>query len=413
MTFALIDANSFYVSCEMVFRPDLQGKPVVVLSNNDGCIIARNTEAKALGIGMAEPYYKIRNQLKQHGVVVFSSNYALYADLSNRMMTIIRELASRAEVYSIDECFADASGIDHLDKVGREWRGTIQQCTGLACGIGFAPTKTLAKLANHAATKWPATGGVVDLSDSVRQQRLMRLLSVNDVWGVGRKLSQHLGEYKIKTAADLANADPKWIRKRFSVVLEKTVHELNGKSCLALEEVAAAKQQIIASRSFGQPVTTIEDLGEAVAEYTARAAEKLRHEDRLCSMIYVYSQSYGQPYRNVGRSVILAEPTCDTRDLVKAALSQIGAIFQKGVAYKKAGVMLSELVSPHNLQQSLFRRPDIRNDRCLMSVIDHLNQAKRHSVRLAAQGVEQRWSMTRDHLSPAYTTKWSNIPTVK
>ncbi|MBV7434753.1 translesion error-prone DNA polymerase V subunit UmuC [Cardiobacteriaceae bacterium TAE3-ERU3] len=413
MSFALIDANSFYVSCEMVFRPDLQGKPIVVLSNNDGCIIARNAEAKALGIGMAEPYFKIRNQLRQHGVVVFSSNYALYADLSNRMMHIMRELAPQVEVYSIDECFADTRGIGDLCVVGREWRAIINQCTGLTCGIGFAPTKTLAKLANHAAKKWPATGGVVDLSNPARQKRLMHLLPVDEVWGVGRKLSIQLGEYKIRTVADLANADPKWIRKRFSVLLEKTVCELNGKSCLAIEEMAAAKQQVIASRSFGRPVTAIEDLSEAVAEYTARAAEKLRHEDRLCSMIHVYGQSYGQPYRNVGRSVILAEPTCDTRDLVKAALSQIGTIFQEGTAYKKAGVMLSELVSPHNLQQSLFRRSDIRNDRCLMSVIDYLNQAKRHSVRLAAQGIEQRWGMTRDHLSPAYTTKWSDIPTVK
>ena len=336
--FALIDANSFYASCETVFRPDLQGKPVVVLSNNDGCIIARSAEAKQLGIKMGEPYFKVRDQLKRAGVVVFSSNYALYADLSNRMMTIISELAPQAEVYSIDECFADISGIGNLDAVGREWRATIRQCTGLTCCIGFGPSKTLAKLANHAAKKWPATGGVVDLSDTARQQRLMRLVPVGDVWGVGRKLSQHLGEYKIRTAADLANADPKWIRKRFSVVLEKTVRELNGKSCLALEEVAAAKQQIIASRSFGQPVTTIEDLSEAVAEYTARAAEKLRHEDRLCSMIHIYAQSSpfsGQPYRNVGRTVILPAPTCDTRDLAKAALSQMGAIFQEGTAYKK------------------------------------------------------------------------------
>lgn len=409
--YALIDANSFYASCEQVFRPDLRGKPVVVLSNNDGCIIARNAEAKAIGIAMGEPYFKCKDTLHQHGVNVFSSNYALYADMSQRMMRTIATFSPAIEVYSIDECFAVADGFKDLEVLGREWRQTIRQWTGLTCGIGFAQTKTLAKLANHAAKKYPATGGVVDLSATARQRRLMKLLAVDAVWGVGRRLVGKLQDCKIRTALDLADCDPAWIRRRFGVVLARTVEELNGKSCLRLDEVAPPKQQIVCSRSFSQKVTSLQDLSEAVAEYTARAAEKLRHEQLLCQLITVFAHSsrFAQPVYSAQRIIPLPAPTADTRDLVKAAMSVMPAIFREGVAYAKAGVILSEF-SGQARQESLFATPEIKNDLRLMRIIDGLNQKQRHSVYLAAQGSDQPWAMKREMLSPAYTTKWDELP---
>ena len=273
---ALIDANSFFASCEQVYRPDLRGKPVVVLSNNDGCVIARNAEAKLLGIPMGEPYFRCRDFLRARGVAVFSSNYGLYADISNRVMQTIATFAPALEVYSIDECFVDAGGLSDLEALGREWRQIIRQWTGITCGIGFGPSKTLAKLANHAAKQYPKTGGVVDLSDPVRQRRLLAITPVEEVWGIGRRLGQHLRALGIQTALQLADSHPGWIRQRFNVVMARTVAELNGQSCLQLEEVRPPKQQIISSRSFSNAITDPEALCEAVAEYTARAAEKLR-----------------------------------------------------------------------------------------------------------------------------------------
>ena len=409
--YALIDANSFYASCEQVFRPDLRNKPVVVLSSNDGCIIARNAEAKALGIRMGDPYFKCRDFLQQQAVKVFSSNYALYADMSQRMMRTIATLAPAIEVYSIDECFAAVDGISDLEQLGHSWRATIRQWTGLTCGIGFGPTKTLAKLANHAAKKYPATGGVVDLSDPARQRRLMQLVPVGDVWGVGHRIVGKLNDRRIYTALDLANCDPAWIRRSFNVVLARTVDELNGKSCLRLEEVTPPKQQIVCSRSFACKITSLQDLSEAVAEYTARAAEKLRHEQQLCQLITVFAHSsrFVQPAYSAQRIHMLPAPTADTRDLVKAAMGEIAAIFREGVGFAKAGVILSDF-SGQARQESLFATPGIKNDLRLMRVIDNLNQKQRHSIYLAAQGINQPWAMKRRMLSPAYTTRWDSLP---
>ena len=388
--YALIDANSFYASCEQVFRPDLRGKPVVVLSNNDGCIIARNAEAKKLGLRMGEPYFRCSDLLRKHHVQVFSSNYALYADLSNRMMRTIATLAPAIEVYSIDECFAAVDGFSDYESLGKDWRQTIRQWTGLTCGIGFGPTKTLAKLANHAAKQYPATGGVVDLSDPARQKRLMKLVPVGDVWGVGRRLSAKLNDHKVFTALDLASCDPAWIKRRYNVVLARTVQELNGKSCLRLAEIAHPKQQIVCSRSFGKKITAQQELSEAVAAYTEQAAEKLRHERQFCQRISVFAHSslYRQPTYSAQRMVLLSAPTADSRDLVKAAMSVMPDIYRDGVAFAKAGVMLGDFSSGER-QSSLFVTSEIRNDTRLMGIIDGINQKQRHSLYLAAQGIGQ------------------------
>lgn len=417
MSFALIDANNFYASCETVFRPDLRGVPVAVLSNNDGCIIARSAEVKAMGIKMGQPYFKIKDELQKSGVVVFSSNYALYADMSARMMETIARLTPRSEVYSIDECFVDTNGLDNLEARGQLWRSTIQQWTGLTVGVGFGPTKTLAKLANYAAKKYPATGGVVDLSDRNRQVRLMRITPVEEVWGVGRRISNKLNDQGIHTAYDLSRANQGTIRKFYSVVLARTVAELNGESCLELEAIAPTKKQIVCSRSFGSKVTTHEALREAVANYTARAGEKLRREKQLCRGITVFVRGNpfaDKPYYANSSSHIIAEPTNDTRDLLAVATRLLARVYKPGEEYKKAGVMLFDFSNEKRGQLSLFRPPNLKQNDKLMAVIDRLNQNSRQ-VYFGGQGHPKNvgeWSMNRQRLSPAYTTNWQELVSV-
>ncbi len=275
--FALCDVNSFYASCETVFRPDLKGRPVVVLSNNDGCVIARSPEAKPF-VKMGEPYFKQKDMFRRHGIIAFSSNYELYADMSNRVMTTLEELSPRCEIYSIDEAFCDLTGVRNcrdLTDFGREIRETVLRRTHLTVGIGIAQTKTLAKLANHAAKQWQRqTGGVVDLSNLERQRKLMALLPVDEVWGVGRRISKKLEAMGIKTVLQLADTDIRFIRKHFNVVLERTVRELRGEPCLGLEEFAPVKQEIVCSRSFGGRITEYHEMRQAICSYASRAAER-------------------------------------------------------------------------------------------------------------------------------------------
>jgi len=286
--FALVDVNSFYASCEAVFRPDLRGKPIVVLSNNDGCVIARSAEAKKLGVIMGAPYFKQRRLFEQYDIHVFSSNYSLYGDMSQRVMLLLEAMAPRIEVYSIDEAFLDLRGISHcrnLEEFGHDVREQIKWGTRLAVGVGIAQTKTLAKLANHAAKQWPQTNGVVDLSDKLRQRKLMALMPVEEVWGVGRRLSKSLRSAGVDTALKLAEMDLAYVRRNYTVVLERTVRELRGEPCLNIEDVAPTKQQIVCSRSFGERITEYQDLKEAICSYAERAAEKLRGEGQFCKHV--------------------------------------------------------------------------------------------------------------------------------
>jgi len=289
--FALVDVNAFYASCETIFRPDLRGKPVVVLSNNDGCVIARSAEAKALNVRMGEPYFKLSQQSFAQRINVFSSNYTLYADMSHRVMTLLEEMAPHVEIYSIDEAFLNLSGMAaycSLEDYGQRIRQRIKQEAHLLVGVGIAPTKTLAKLANYAAKKWIKTAGVVDLSSPLRQQKLLPLVPVDEVWGIGRRLSKKMQQLGIDTAADLAKQDTRFIRKTFSVIVERTVRELRGEPCLALEEFAPIKQQILCSRSFSQRITDYAHMREAVCSYAVRAAEKLRLEKQFCRQVGVF-----------------------------------------------------------------------------------------------------------------------------
>lgn len=419
--FALVDVNSFYASCETIFRPDLRGKPVLVLSNNDGCVIARSAEAKALAIPMGAPYFKLRDDIRRHRIHVFSSNYALYADMSSRVMTTLEQMAPCVEVYSIDEAFLDLTGVRNcmvLENFGREVRETIKRNTHLTVGVGIAQTKTLAKLANHAAKKWKQTGGVVDLSNIDRQRKLMALVPVEDVWGVGRRISKKLNAMGITTARDLAEQSTWIIRKHFNVVLERTVRELRGESCLALEEFAPTKQQIVCSRSFGSRITEYTDMRQAVCAFAERAAEKLRKERQYCRQIAVFVRTSphadGEVFYGNQATGKLLTPSNDTRDIIRVAMDALERIWVDGHRYMKAGVMLGDFYSQGVAQLSLFDeyRPQA-NSEALMRVVDGLNQSGKASLFFAGQGIQKSWSMKRDMLSPAYTTRVSDLPWVR
>ncbi|EMP0248784.1 Y-family DNA polymerase [Klebsiella michiganensis] len=416
--FALCDVNSFYASCETVFRPDLKGRPVVVLSNNDGCVIARSAEAKPF-VKMGEPYFKQKDMFRRHGIIAFSSNYELYADMSNRVMTTLEELSPRCEIYSIDEAFCDLTGVRNcrdLTDFGREIRETVLRRTHLTVGVGIAQTKTLAKLANHAAKQWQRqTGGVVDLSNLERQRKLMALLPVDEVWGVGRRISKKLESMGIDTVLKLADTDIRFIRKHFNVVLERTVRELRGEPCLGLEEFAPVKQEIVCSRSFGGRITEYHEMRQAICSYASRAAEKLRGEHQYCRFISAFVKTspfaLNEPYYGNSASVKLLTPTQDSRDIITAATKCLDAIWRDGHRYQKAGVMLGDFYSQGVAQLNLFDDNAPRqNSEKLMEVLDHLNAKDgRGTLYFAGQGIQTAWQMKREMLSPRYTTRYSDL----
>ncbi|MDL4401481.1 MULTISPECIES: Y-family DNA polymerase [Klebsiella] len=420
--FALCDVNSFYASCETVFRPDLKGRPVVVLSNNDGCVIARSAEAKPF-VKMGEPYFKQKDMFRRHGIIAFSSNYELYADMSNRVMTTLEELSPRCEIYSIDEAFCDLTGVRNcrdLTDFGREIRETVLHRTHLTVGVGIAQTKTLAKLANHAAKTWQRqTGGVVDLSNLERQRKLMSLLPVDEVWGVGRRISKKLETMGIKTVLQLADTDIRFIRKHFNVVLERTVRELRGEPCLGLEEFAPVKQEIVCSRSFGGRITEYHEMRQAICSYASRAAEKLRGEHQYCRFISAFVKTspfaLNEPYYGNSASVKLLTPTQDSRDIITAATKCLDAIWRDGHRYQKAGVMLGDFYSQGVAQLNLFDDNAPRqNSEKLMEVLDHLNTKDgRGTLYFAGQGIQTAWQMKREMLSPRYTTRYSDLLRVR
>ncbi|HIE8531007.1 Y-family DNA polymerase [Klebsiella variicola] len=416
--FALCDVNSFYASCETVFRPDLKGRPVVVLSNNDGCVIARSAEAKPF-VKMGEPYFKQKDMFRRHGIIAFSSNYELYADMSNRVMTTLEELSPRCEIYSIDEAFCDLTGVRNcrdLTDFGREIRETILRRTHLTVGVGIAQTKTLAKLANHAAKQWQRqTGGVVDLSNLERQRKLMALLPVDEVWGVGRRISKKLETMGINTVLQLADTDIRFIRKHFNVVLERTVRELRGEPCLGLEEFAPVKQEIVCSRSFGGRITEYHEMRQAICSYASRAAEKLRGEHQYCRFISAFVKTspfaLNEPYYGNSASVKLLTPTQDSRDIITAATKCLDVIWRDGHRYQKAGVMLGDFYSQGVAQLNLFDdNAPRKNSEKLMEVLDHLNAKDgRGTLYFAGQGIQTAWQMKREMLSPRYTTRYSDL----
>ncbi|ORL62370.1 translesion error-prone DNA polymerase V subunit UmuC [Pseudomonas putida] len=409
--FALIDCNSFYASCERVFRPDLTKTPIVVLSNNDGCVIARSYDAKPF-VKMGEPYFQAKDKLRRHGIVAFSSNYALYGDMSERVMSLIEAMVPAAEVYSIDESFADLTGIPgNLTQFGRDLRAKILRCTGIPVGVGIARTKTLAKLANHTAKRLQAqTGGVVDICDPFKRDWVLRNTEVKEVWGIGRRMTAHLETMGIRTAMDLAQADPWTLRQKFSVVVEKTARELAGTPCLELEEADPPKQEICCSRMFGKRLTEIAPIKQAVATYAARAAEKLRAQGSVCKRIRVSIRTgmFNPDEARYAQGVLveLPYPTNDTLLLTRAATESVERVYRPGFRYSKAEVLLLDLRQPGEFTDDLFAvTQPVACDR-LMSVLDEINgKYGRGTLHTATVPRTPDWGMRREMMSRSYTTR--------
>jgi DNA polymerase V len=415
--FALLDCNNFYVSCERLFQPALLGKPVVVLSNNDGCVIARSDEAKALGIPMGLPAFKLADRIQAHAIEVFSSNYTLYGDLSARVMATLTQWAPAVEVYSIDEAFLDLTGIatDALRTYGQTLRTTVHQWTGIPVSIGIAPTKTLAKLANRLAKRSPQ--GVVTLTAASEIEATLACTRVEDIWGIGPGYTRRLKTYDIRTAIQLRDANDRWIRQQLGVVGQRIIWELQGISCLPLERCPPPKQSLMVSRSFGRPITVLSEMREAVATYMTRAAEKLRRAQRAAGVLTVFLMTNhftDEPQYANSVTISLPVATQDTAELIRYALRGIEQLFREGYRYQKAGVILTALVPAHQVQTHLFDQHDRARSQRLMAALDAINrQWGAGTVRYAAVGLRPQWITRCGHRSPRYTTRWEELVVVR
>ena len=431
--YALVDGNNFYVSCERIFRPSLQGIPAVVLSNNDGCAIARSNEAKALGIKMGAPWFQIKHLTDSHGLVALSANFALYGDISDRMMSLAAGLGPTQEIYSIDESFIGLDGVrGDLVERSHKIRSRILQWTGIPCGIGIGRTKTLAKLANHIAKTAERKPGTypghlaqvcnLEVLSFDERQRVFAATEVGEVWGIGRRIGKQLTDGGIKTVQDLVRMDVATIRKGWSVVLERTVRELQGTPCIGLDDAPVPKKEIACTRSFGHAVTELSDLTQAVTEFASRAAEKARKQHSLASEVMVFIRT--SPFRKdpqYSRSIVvpLRRPTADTGAIVQATVLGLRAIYCQGFKYAKAGVMLLDLQPDSVIQGELDlgddgSLEDIADKARLMSALDAINKRYgRGTMKMASAGLDgdrRVWFMRQERRTPAYTTNWADIP---
>ena len=417
--FALVDCNNFYVSCERVFNASLDMQPVVVLSNNDGCVIARSNEAKALGIKMGAPFFLNRELFKKHVVRFFSSNYSLYGDMSCRVMNTLQQFTPDLEIYSIDEAFLSLNGFTDLAHYGQVIRATVKQHTGMPVSIGIAPTKTLAKVANKIAKKDAALQGVLDLTTVEGIDSLLETVAVADIWGVGYRYAAMLQRHGIINACQLKNADDAFIQKHMTIVGLRTVHELRGESFIELEQSPPPKKAIGSSRSFGVPVEDIEELLESVSDYVSRAAEKLRRQNCAASTLQVYlttNRFKDEPQYANCVSCTLPTPSSYTPELIACAQACLRKIYRKGYRYKKTGILLTGLTPANGLQLNLFaeHRGNFSNQKAIMRAVDALNERYgRNTVQFASSGINKRWKMLQSYKSPCFTTRWSELPTVK
>jgi DNA polymerase V len=422
---ALVDCNNFYVSCERVFRPDLIGKPVAVLSNNDGCIVARSQEVKALGINMAVPLFQVEDLIRQHQVQLFSSNYSLYTDMSDRVMTILEEFTPHLEIYSIDEAFLDLTGVVDCQRdrliFGQKIRNTLRRQTGIPVCVGMGPTKTLAKLANHAAKHWQKTAGVVDLSECKLRHRVMRQLAVKNVWGVGSRTARKLAKMGVVSAYDLAVQPVKRIQAQFNIILARTVMELNGIPCLPLQEMASDKQQIICSRSFGRRLTQYHELSAALSEFSMRATEKLRQQQSMAARLSIFIRtnpfcSRDAQYQRTA-VVPLRPATQDSRIISAQANVLLTEIYKPGYRYHKCGVQLSAIQPARHFDQGDLFYPDktvsTQESHRLMQVMDQINQRYSKGISIASTRLAQHWMPDSERLSQRYTTAWDELVRVR
>lgn len=419
--FAVVDCNNFYVSCERVFNPALNGKPVVVLSNNDGCIIARSNEAKALGIKMGVPAFRIAEFLHQNQVAVYSSNYALYGDLSHRVMSVLEQFTPELEIYSIDEAFLNLAGLPvHLEEYARKIRATVLKNVGIPVSVGIGPTKVLAKTANHYAKKVPENQGIYVLDSPAKIDEALKLFAIDEVWGIGRQYSKLLKSIGVQTAWDFIQLQDGWVKKRMTVVGLRVKKELEGVSCLEMELIPTAKKVICTSRSFGESQTELEPIREAVATYAARCGEKLRRQHSCAGMLMVFIHTNGfkanEPQYERNFVCKLPVPTNNTMELIRYALFALEAIYRKGYRYKKAGVLVLDIVPENQVQGALFDRVDRPKHAAVMKTLDAINSKYgRDTLKVAAQGTgkDKKWRLRQEKLSPSYTTKWDDIIAVR
>lgn len=418
--FALADCNNFYVSCERVFNPALLGVPVVVLSNNDGCVVARSNEAKALGIKMGVPAYQIAQLIDTHGVRVFSSNYTLYGDMSNRVMQTLSQFSPQIEIYSIDEAFMQLDGFEHLNlhTYAQKIRQVTSRNTGIPISVGLAPTKTLAKVANHFAKKFPNYRGVAIIDSEEKRQKALRLYDVGEVWGIGHQYQKLLKYHGVATAWDFTQLPEEWVRAHMSVMGVRTQKELLGQSCIDLQNAVPPKKSICTSRSFGTMQTDLGALSEAVASFASTCASKLRSQKTVAQVVTVFIRTNFfrtelTQYSNA-LSVAMPVPTNSSMEIAHFAQLALRRIFRPGLSYKKAGVMVSGISSDANTQTALFDEVNRDKHQSAMEVLDKLNKRYGNgAVRLAAEGNGRNWRLKREHLSRRYTTAWSDIITVK
>lgn len=416
--FALIDCNNFYASCERVFRPDLNGKPVVVLSNNDGCVIARSNEAKAIGIPMGAPAFEYEKLFRQHGVQVFSANFALYGDMSNRVMTILSDYSPEMEIYSIDECFLKLKGFDffNLQAYGEDMRCKVTKWTGIPISVGIAPTKALAKVANRIAKKYPTeTKGTYIIDSEDKRIKALKWLKVEDVWGIGRQHSKRLNAAGVKTAFDFTQLDDDFVKKQMSIVGLRLKLDLQGIPTLDLEEMQI-KKNIATTRSFETNYTEYEQLAERISTFASSCAEKLRKQNSCCNsiMVFIHTNGHRKDLPQYSRNIIikLPFPTNSSIELAKFATQALQRIFKQGYAYKKAGVIVQDFSQADSLQQTLFENRDERHI-SLMQAIDKLNFLfGQQKIRLASQDTKRVWKMKQQKLSPRYTTNINDIITI-
>ncbi|MCC7331092.1 MAG: Y-family DNA polymerase [Flavobacteriales bacterium] len=416
--FALIDCNNFYASCERVFRPDLNGKPVVVLSNNDGCVIARSNEAKAIGIPMGAPAFEYEKLFQQHGVQVFSANFALYGDMSNRVMTILSDYSPEMEIYSIDECFLKLHGFNlfNLQTYGEEIRYKVTKWTGIPISVGIAPTKALAKVANRIAKKYPNETNSVYIIDSEEKRiKALKWLRVEDVWGIGRQHSKRLNAIGINTAFDFTQLDDEVVKKQMAIVGLRLKHDLQGVPTLDLEE-RQIKKNIATTRSFETNYTEYEQLAERISTFASSCAEKLRKQNSCCNslMVFIHTNGHRTDLLQYSRNIVvkLPFPTNSSIELAKFATQALQRIFKKGYAYKKSGVIVQDFTQANSLQKKLFENRDERHIP-LMQAIDKMNLLfGQQKIRLASQDTKRVWKMKQQKLSPRYTTNLNDIITI-
>lgn len=416
--FALVDCNNFYASCERVFNPTLRDKPIVVLSNNDGCVIARSNEAKALGIPMGAPAFEFKKEFKKHNIHVFSSNYPLYGDMSSRVMNLLREYTPEVEVYSIDEAFLKFNGFEYynLNEIGLQMQQRVTKGTGIPISVGFAPTKALAKVANRIAKKFPEkTNSVYVIDDDEKRIKALKWLKIEDVWGVGRQHSKRLNNVGVFNAYQFTKLSDSWVRRHMSVVGLRLKHDLEGKPTLDLD-TPVNKKMIATTRSFEKMITEFNDVNERVGTFAISCAEKLRKQKSHCNtiMVFVHTNGHRKDLEQYGRNIVIKTdyPTNSSIDLNKYAQLGLKAIFKQGYHYKKAGVIVMGLTPENQNQLTLYSKPNPKHEP-IMSIVDRMNIAYgNNKIKFGTQSLGRQWKMKQEKLSPRYSTNLNEIITV-